>query len=386
MLHPIPFKDWLVGKFSRTTTSGEIVREIDGFRFIAISSVALHHLLANLIEAVYRIEMPPGGWQDLRHTHYLVWLLSPTWFGVQLFFVISGFVLGLPFARHYLSVAPAPELKSYYLRRLTRIEPPYFIALTVYMILLSYGDPHWRDRLPHFIASLFYAHNFVYGEMTRIGTLFWSLEVEIQFYLLAPFLALLFAIKTATLRRVILVGIVAAWGFGAPRSICRYSDRASLSILCNLQYFLAGFLLVELYLTGVLRSSTKTYFWDCGTALTASALAILLLKYWEGWWLLPFMIVLLYVGFFLGRIGNRLITHPLIYITGGMCYTIYLFHALIIARVGQALTFRFSAASAPLITNLLLQAILLAPIVLAVSAVLFVVVERPFMRLQVRVN
>ena len=57
--------------------------------------------------------------------------------GVELFFVISGFILGLPFAAHYLKGAAPVSLRKYYLRRLTRLEPPYIVALLVLFILAA---------------------------------------------------------------------------------------------------------------------------------------------------------------------------------------------------------------------------------------------------------
>ena len=44
-------------------------------------------------------------------------------FGVDMFFMISGFVLALPFATRYLAHGPRVSLRSYFLRRLTRLEP-----------------------------------------------------------------------------------------------------------------------------------------------------------------------------------------------------------------------------------------------------------------------
>ena len=55
---------------------------------------------------------------------------------MPLFFAISGFILALPFAEHYLSGAPRPTLGRYYVRRVTRIEPPYVINLTILLALM----------------------------------------------------------------------------------------------------------------------------------------------------------------------------------------------------------------------------------------------------------
>ena len=57
--------------------------------------------------------------------------------GVQLFFIISGFVVALPFAMHHLADGKKVNLRRFFLRRLTRIEPPYMIALIFW--LLAFG-------------------------------------------------------------------------------------------------------------------------------------------------------------------------------------------------------------------------------------------------------
>jgi peptidoglycan/LPS O-acetylase OafA/YrhL len=376
--------DWLIARFSRVTRSGEIIREVDGLRFIAISTVVFHHILANVVQSCYRVQIPPEGWQGLKQTHYLAWVLSPTWFGVQLFFVISGFVLALPFARHYLSGAMAPNLKSYYLRRLVRIEPPYFIALTLYMLLVILREPHWQAWLPNFFASLFYLHNLIYGQMSRIGIIFWSLEIEVQFYLVAPFLSQMFSIRSGIVRRGMLIGLLILWGYFLPRWVPIYSGRTSLTLVSNLQYFLAGFLLLDFYLAKGPLQARKSYRWDCVAPACVIALDIILLKYSNGSWLLPFVIMLLYTSLFLGRLGHRLLTHPLIYIIGGMCYTIYLYHALVIVYAGRELTFSLSSPEQPLLLNLCLQTLLLAPFIVIVCGVLFYFFEKPFMQLKVR--
>jgi len=64
-------------------------------------------------------------------------------------------VLALPFARHHLLGTPLPTLKDYYLRRVTRIEPPYVIALCVYMVVILFTQADWLARVPNFFASLF---------------------------------------------------------------------------------------------------------------------------------------------------------------------------------------------------------------------------------------
>ncbi len=93
-------------QFRRITTQKRFIPEIDGLRFVAISSVVLLHIYAALESG--NVAVPWAMDVDLPKR------------GVELFFAISGFILGVPFASHRLLQAPKVNLKQYFLRRLTR--------------------------------------------------------------------------------------------------------------------------------------------------------------------------------------------------------------------------------------------------------------------------
>ncbi|HYW39566.1 MAG TPA: acyltransferase family protein, partial [Terriglobales bacterium] len=91
---------------------------MDGLRFAAIGMVILFHLNGYLTaKSPFYSAAPP-------HSDWLAQAAMVGFRGVELFFVISGFILGLPFAAHYLKGAAPVSLRKYYLRRLTRLEPP----------------------------------------------------------------------------------------------------------------------------------------------------------------------------------------------------------------------------------------------------------------------
>ena len=127
----------LAGKLSRVPSSGEYFPEVDGLRFLAILPVLILHAASQLLIARGWTTFAP----DWSKTHGLILRVIGTGgIGVQIFFVISGFIIALPFARHALLGAPAPKLGRYFLRRLTRIEPPYILALTaMYIIARGYA-------------------------------------------------------------------------------------------------------------------------------------------------------------------------------------------------------------------------------------------------------
>lgn len=114
--------DWL-RHLRRRTTSGRFIAEVDGLRFIAIALVVFFHVHDYLFT---KFRLPAGnvGSEDL-----LDRIAATGHYGVHLFFIISGFVLALPFAAHQLSDRPAVKLRAYFVRRLTRLEPPYILAM-----------------------------------------------------------------------------------------------------------------------------------------------------------------------------------------------------------------------------------------------------------------
>ncbi|MGH2648823.1 MAG: acyltransferase family protein, partial [Ginsengibacter sp.] len=116
----------LINKFTRITSTGLYVPEIDGLRFFAILWVFLYHLDDYLI-ANYHINQ----------AKILRIILGNGHFGVELFFVISGFVLSLPFARYYLKHGKKINVKQYFIRRLTRLEPPYFLIMILLFFINS---------------------------------------------------------------------------------------------------------------------------------------------------------------------------------------------------------------------------------------------------------
>jgi len=361
----------LKNPFSLTTlrrqTSGRAyVPEVDGLRFIAILSVVLFHI------GVQVNEQPHGATISA--------MLNPVvhngYRGVELFFVISGFILGLPFARHRLTGAPVMRLRSYFLRRVTRLEPPYIVIILVRAALIVLVlHTSVQTVLPHLLASLAYAHSLIYGYYSTINPPVWSLEVEIQFYCLAPFLAwLLFSFRNTAIRRIFFIALMVVCGL-LQQSFMPSGSRISLTILNSVQYFLAGFLLCDLYVVGW-ENIRSHWLWD---------VVCLPLWLWVFWWnspwyhfWLPLVCVVLYLGAFKGPLLRAFFRHPLIATIGGMCYSIYLTHNLVLTRATQFFR-RIAAQPSPSLAVVWLLSILITAIVFAAGLVYYILLERPCM-------
>lgn len=157
------------------------------------------------------------------------------------------------------------------------------------------------------------------------------------------------------------------------------SARLALSLLNFAHYFLTGFLLADLYLTGQLRGNDKHLRWDAVTLMAAAAIIAVLTRFGHLYFLLPLMVGTLYAGFFMGRLSNAFVRARWIVIIGGMCYTIYLYHILIISNL-MTKTIPLASITRPFNLDFALQLGMIMPVVFAACAFLFVYTEKPFMR------
>lgn len=355
----------------RITTSGRFVPEIDGLRFIAILAVVLYH-----VNAYVATKSPPIHDPAAKATP--VWsLLHEGRYGVELFFVISGMILALPFARQHLGRGPAVRLKAYFLRRLTRLEPPYLLNLVLlFVLLVTVNGLSAAALAPHLLASATYVHNLVYGEASTINTVAWSLEIEVQFYLLAPLLTRVFLIRGRGRRRAVLV-LAAAAAAVAASWLTPAGSLHGLSILQYLQYFLMGFLLADLYLVDWAERAARSPRWDAlGVVAAAAALFVVGHPRAVGF-ALPVCCLALAIAVFRGRLLGWLFTRPWLTVLGGMCYTIYLYHFQVISFVGRRSI--ELGASPDYGRHLLVQALVIVPVVALAGTALYACAERPFM-------
>ena len=107
--------------------------------------------------------------------------------GVSVFFLISGFLLYRPFAISHLTANPAPRTGAFWERRILRIVPAYWVALTVttYVLHVTKIDPGIRQVAIHYLFLQIY---FPSSATMGLGQA-WSLCTEMSFYLALPAIA-----------------------------------------------------------------------------------------------------------------------------------------------------------------------------------------------------
>ena len=114
------------------------------------------------------------------------WVGRIGWAGVDLFFALSGYLIGNQIFKA-LKTDGGLSLKAFYARRLLRTLPNYLVVLAIYFMWPAWGEnaalaPAWRYL--SFTQNLGLAPGTAFSHS-------WSLAIEEQFYLLLPALALL---------------------------------------------------------------------------------------------------------------------------------------------------------------------------------------------------
>jgi len=193
-------QDVAVGRCTRTSTGDDgdgntkRVPALDGIRGIAILLVLIDHLApyAPVSWGIWRLAMGAG------------------WVGVDLFFVLSGFLITGILLR---TKAASNRASSFYARRALRIFPIYYLVLLIAFSIA--GHSAWlRSNLPSpafrityfaYLQNLFMYHGPGFIPTNILGH-FWSLAVEEQFYLVWPWLV--WILPGRILPRVCVVGAI----------------------------------------------------------------------------------------------------------------------------------------------------------------------------------
>ncbi|GAB3927594.1 acyltransferase family protein [Larkinella terrae] len=150
---------------------------LDGLRGIASLLIVIHHTFTTHIVAF----LDQHGWSV---PGFL--LLTFTQSGVELFFVLSGVVL----LRPYLRSGRRLDVKNFYYRRFRRIYPPYAAALVfgaaVVWVILAFPTWYSEELLPFSFRELV-EQAFIFNfDGVYFNIAWWSLQIEILFYILVP--------------------------------------------------------------------------------------------------------------------------------------------------------------------------------------------------------
>jgi peptidoglycan/LPS O-acetylase OafA/YrhL len=354
----------------------ERLKECESLRGIAITLVFFYHFLGSL-----------RGYAPDPNAHFATALLFGGSTGVDLFFVLSGFLLSLPYFRGSPIV-----LRQFFANRALRILPMYYL-----MVLIGAawsGDWH---AVVH--AALFL--DIGLNTLSPFGLVWWSLAVEVQFYLVLPALVYLARMKWG---RYLLAGVLLCLCFcylkTASPSAPEFWAAQRNSLLGRWPQFAVGIAAAWVHhrYGTLLRSMSEQQRQWLGTLVALAALAALdvitvhglrLLGslqhvYWYKHYLYASILwaVFLIAVIDLQPVFHKLVVNPLLHRIGLWSYSIYLVHVVFIVFAVLRLGLRTSDAQmTDHLTNIMLF-IYIVGASLLVSATTYHLIERPFLRLK----
>jgi peptidoglycan/LPS O-acetylase OafA/YrhL len=176
-----------MNKQSKDTTFGGHFYQLDILRAVAALSVFLYHWYGSIFN---QDQLPWNGlwrnWHQVSNQAFL-WLypLSFAWVGVPLFFVISGFCIHSSW-----TAGKQHATWQFYWRRAWRIAPPYWVIMGYFVWREWPSLSSQEDSLWNILSHVLFLHNLKDNWFFSISPSFWSLALEMQFYVLYPLVLL----------------------------------------------------------------------------------------------------------------------------------------------------------------------------------------------------
>jgi peptidoglycan/LPS O-acetylase OafA/YrhL len=143
------------------------------------------------------------------------------WLGVEVFFVISGFVIPYSLYRGRYRVR---DFFMYLARRIVRLDPPYLAAIALILVLawvssLKSGRPFEIEGEPVGWARMLLHVGYlnIFTRYAWLNPSFWTLAIEMQYYLLMGLLFPLLIARTLAIRLGTVAAMVASSVLAAPR-------------------------------------------------------------------------------------------------------------------------------------------------------------------------
>ena len=356
-------------KLSEERAHSHRVVELDGLRGIAILLVIVCHYFST------QVSSPPGTVLSL-----FIGLGRANWSGVDLFFILSGFLIGGILLDNGSKVG---MLKTFYIRRACRILPLYLATLPFQLLTVGPpGQDWWHNGVVSLANYLTFTQNFAFAWVNDMSWLdvTWSLAVEEQFYLLLPLLLVVLPFRIGV---AIIVAMIAA----AP--VLRY-------LVGGVGAYVLPFCRADAMLMGVMCAIfVRQPIWANRQMMFRSWLPPLFGVMFAGFFVLLYARVFLlggvfghlYLAFFfavvllmsLAHSGGpitRGLRHPALQWFGLRSYGAYLFHQPIAYILHGALTGAPPAMTGPGTVMITLSAFVLTCLLVELSYKYF---ERPFL-------
>jgi peptidoglycan/LPS O-acetylase OafA/YrhL len=268
-------------------------------------------------------------------------ILKGGWIGVDIFFVLSGYLITSILKNEYI-ITGKINLKLFYVRRLLRLLPALVICIILCNLVWNYITlPPEASRLIATLASLFYASNIFHPLASGPLGFVWSLSVEEHFYFLWPLALATIFLAWSLNKQVKMICILILFVFSFRIFVHNYLDDMQFGILvidsyrftfCRFDTILLGALLaiippLKLQQISVIFSIKSVILITC-VLMTAVVIALSNDNaYWRnGGFILTNLLCVSTVLFALHSPNNLVLSNQLTQWLGRRSYGIYLYH------------------------------------------------------------
>ncbi len=226
------------------STTQSYFESVDILRGFAALSVVVYHVIEHL------------NWTAFPSSGPLLWFRAG-WMGVDLFFVISGFVIGLSAFYEIDRNGPWSFQGTFFSRRMARIVPLHYFTLLVFVAFIS-PELLFTNFWGNLTSHIFFVHNLNLHFFGAINGPNWSLAIEMQFYVLMLLVAPWIRVGRYWVIALVLIGISWAWRYGVTQFVEPSQELGVFPIFVAaagqlpgaLDEFVAGLLLARLVRSG----------------------------------------------------------------------------------------------------------------------------------------
>lgn len=284
--------------------------DVQGLRAIAVAAVLLYH--------------SNSGW------------LKAGYIGVDIFFVISGYII----TSLLVGQSGCIDLANFYIGRVKRIVPAYFVMLGLVTVVAAvlFIPADFAFFLASLKSSALYNSNQYFAgfgsyfapkadELPLLHT--WSLAIEMQFYLFFPVLVLCVPVRWRLLVFALLAIILFGWS--DYRALTATHDELYFALSARVPEFMVGAMIAVLMRERGLHYRFEALLGGLGAALLAWAVVAIDKDEYPGLWsILPCIGAALVIIARRGPVSVLLSTAPMVWL-GGISYSLYLWHWPVLA-------------------------------------------------------
>lgn len=306
------------------TTNQTLIRNlsypvIDGIRFYAAFIVFVEHILSGIVIEYFKVPAADFGYSSSSHLLGFLFYLADGNHGVDIFFIISGFLMARIIAKGGFSY------QGFITARFKRIYPAFLASLviTAAVVISVFGWP-WKPL--DFAYNLIFLNAFPQFGVMPYNHVSWSLGYEFAFYFVIPVLALFSRAVPPWVAALILMVAAALL---LPNSLIRFNALFAGAVIGSFSEDKLKYVAARLPMAFVLPA-----FVGCGLLK-----AMGYLPYLTYYWLLIACTSLLFIRLVWGPslLGN-ILSMPAFRKLGTLSYSIYLYHSVIGSLVLYKLT------------------------------------------------